>query len=633
MTQPPPPPNQPPGPPNEPAGPPPQDGFGAPQDPPQGGYGTPPPPPPQGGPAYGYPQAPGTPQTPPPAQPPTAPGYGYPQAPGQAPNHGYPQAPGQYPGQAQGQAPGQAPGQQPSYGYPTAPMHQGMPPQPGMPGMPGMPGAPGGPGGKKKLSAQMQIIIAAAVAVVLIVSGGVWYASTKGDDDTPTANGGTSGSTEGGGKEETENKAPDGEGKEKASANTQAKVAFQIPAPVVTDTVTTKGSWLTEKTYVKSGVNEVVGYDAEKGTKLWTVPLPGEICGASGNFKDGKAAVLFQPAKPTKEQKYPPCTEVGAIDLTAGKMLWTKSVEGATSGDRKARWDEVTIGANTVAAGGTNGGAAWDLASGKELWRPQANTEGCYDMGYGGGEALVAARKCGDSNNKYVVIQNINPATGAPISSYKMPAGVEFASVVSSKPLVVAANVGRTATDGSGISDFFSIDEKTGKLKAKISVDADRYAGKCRSTEVENCAKLVVGNGLLYVPTEPHDGPGDDYNKVNEIVAFDLNTGKLNGQKIDSGDKTEVYPVRMDGGNLIVYKTPGYERGGQIVSVHGGSLKQTVLLKTPADRTSRDAEIGLWEREDMIYQDGRLYLADYFVSKPSTVVKETRYLALVYTTK
>ncbi|MFV2120426.1 PQQ-binding-like beta-propeller repeat protein [Streptomyces sp. Act-28] len=395
---------------------------------------------------------------------------------------------------------------------------------------------------------------------------------------------------------------------------------------MVTDTVTTVGSWLTDRTYAKSGVNEVVGYDPVKGTKLWSVPLPGEICAASRHVEDGRTALVFRPSKPTPQLKYPACSEGAALDLDAGRLLWKKSVTGGSRGDRAVAWDEVTIGAGTVAAGGVQGGAAWDLASGKEHWRPQENAEGCSDMGYGGGGGLVAVRRCGDSDNRYVTIQNLDPVTGAPLSSYKMPTGVEYASIVSSKPLVVAADVGDTADDGSGISDFFSVDEKTGRLKAKITADADRYAGECRSTEVEKCEKLVVGNGRLYVPTEEHEG-------VNEIVAFDLATGRLTGQKLDSGADARVSPVRMDGGDLIAYRTPGYERGGQIVSVDGGSFKETLLLRTSAERTLRSAELGLAEREGMIYRDGRLYLADHFVSKPSAVVKETRYLALVFATR
>ncbi|MEU2185236.1 PQQ-binding-like beta-propeller repeat protein, partial [Streptomyces thermolilacinus] len=565
----------------------------------------------------GAPQGPGGQAPVPPPGQGAAPAYGYP---GQPPVQPPPGVPGQQPG---------VPGQPPAYGYPTAPMHQ-MAPQPGMPG------GPAGQGGRGKLSAQMKIIIAAAVAVALIVGAGAWYAASK--DDDPAGNTANSSTGTGGGEKGGDGggaKAPDGAGKEKAPASTQAKVAFSVPAPVVTDTMTTTGSWLTDKTYAKSGVNEVVGYDPAKGTKLWTVPLPGELCAASRHVKDNKTAVVFQPSKPTPQNKYPGCSEVGVLDLDAGKMLWTKSVTGATRGERKVNWEEVTIGAGTVAAGGTYGGAAWDLATGKELWRPQENTENCRDMGYGGGEGLVAARKCGDIDNPTVTIQNLNPVTGAPLSSYKMPPGVEYASVVSTKPLVVAADVGDTAGDGSGISDFFSIDENTGKLKAKIAADADRYAAECKSTSVEKCEKLVVGNGRLYLPTEQHEGSGSDSgpSRVNEVVAFDLTTGQLTGQRLDSGKHREVVPVRMDGGNLIAYKSPAYEIGGQVVSVDGASFKETVLLDTPVERSINNAEQTLSDREAMLYRDGRLYMGDYFISKPSTVVKETRYLALVFTTQ
>ncbi|MEU4256473.1 PQQ-binding-like beta-propeller repeat protein [Streptomyces fradiae] len=642
MTQPPPPPQQPPGPPDEPPGPPPQGGFGAPQDPPPGGFGAPqdpppggfgaPAPPPQGGPAYGYPQAPQPPDPgaqppapqPPAAQPPGAPQHpAAPQGPGVPPPGQPPTAPYGYPGQPPYQPPPGAPGQPPGYGYPTAPMHQ-MPP-------PGMPGAPAGRGGRGGLSAQVKIVIAAVVAVALIVGTGVWYASTKGGDPAPATAGGTSGGTgTDGGKADGGPAAPDGPGKEKVPGNTQAKVAFQIPVPVVTDMVTTTGSWLTDKTYVKSGVNEVVGYDPVKGAKLWSVPLPGELCASTRHVKDNKTALVFAAAKPTPQNKYPGCSEVAVLDLDAGKLLWTRSV--SLDGGRKLNMSEVTIGAGTVAAAAVQGGAAWDLATGKELWRPQDNAEGCRDMGYGGGEGLVAARKCGDSDNVSVTIQNLNPATGAPVSEFKMPTGVEYASVVSTRPLVVAADVGDTAGDGSSISDFFSIDEKTGKLKAQIPADADRYAAECGATDVERCEKLVVGNNRLYLPTEQHEG-GTDSRRVNEIVSFDLTTGKPTGDRLDSGDGVELYPVRMDGGNLIVYRTPGYERGGEVVSVDGGTFKETLLMKTPADRTISTIERALVGREPILYRDGRLYLADRFVSKPSTVVKETRYLALVFTTQ
>ncbi|MFF0437243.1 PQQ-binding-like beta-propeller repeat protein [Streptomyces sp. NPDC004327] len=575
MTQPPPPPNQPPGPP--------PGGFGAPQDPPPGGFGAPVPPPQQ------------------PVQPP----YGYPQQ--------QPQYPPQQPQYQQPQQYQQPPTAQ-QYGYAPPP-----------------PPVPGGPGGKK-LSAQMQIVIAAVVAVVLLVGGGLWYANSGGGDKGDDAKG-TSGAASGG-KDGGQDGGIGGDGKEKAPADPKSKLAFQVQLPKVPDVTDVSGSWITDKAYVKTGVNSVVGYDLDKGTVLWTLPLTGQVCGASRHMTaDFKVPVLFEATKRVAPRYYQPCTEVGLVDLVTGKMVWTTSVTGGTAGDKKATFAEVTLSGRTVAAGGMDGGAAFDVANGNPRWKPQANANDCEDLGYGGGDGLVAVRKCGSYNDPSVTIQNLDPMTGAPISQYKMPTGVDFASVVSTKPLVVAADVNDAAGDGSGISDFFSIDEKTGKLKAKITADADHYAGRCRSTHVEACTMLAVGNNRLYVPTEEHEGSTGEYgDETNEIIAFDLNTGQSLPAKADAGDRYTLVPLRMDGGDLIAYKIPPYDKGGQIVSLNGGTMKPTLLMENPADKPTRDAETSFSSTgAEYLFGNGHFFVADTLVSK-STSAYGKQYLAVGFAT-
>ncbi|GAA2976771.1 outer membrane protein assembly factor BamB family protein [Streptomyces fulvorobeus] len=572
---------QPPQPPNEP----PQGGFGAPQSPPPGGFDKQPTQPP----GYGYPQVP------PPGAPPAPPGYGYPQGP---PPVAHPQQ---------------------GYGYPTAPMH------------PQYPGQPAGNGGR--LSTQMRIIVAAAAAVVLIIGAGVVYSATSGDEKTGTGTEASSAGASGGEKKGGESGGLGG-GDEKAPANTKSAVGFQLPQPKVTDTTSVAGSWLTDKAYVKTGVYEIVGYDPVKGTKLWSVPLPGQVCSASRHMsKDFKTAVVFEAGKPTKAKKYQPCNQVGALDLATGKLLWSKSVTAATGGDEPVRFDEVTVSGTTVAAGGTSGGAAFDLTTGAELWKPTAEADGCYDMGYGGGEALATVRKCGSYDDPQLTIQALNPTTGAPVSSYKMPPGVEYASIVSTKPLVVAADVGDTAGDGSGISDFFSIDAATGKLLVRISADADKYAARCGSTKVETCRHLVVGNNRLYVPTEEHEG-GGEYGDTNEIVAFDLTTGKLVGGKADAGDRYTLTPLRMDGADVIAYKQPPYDKGGQIVSIDGGTFKETLLMENPADEAVRDAESSFsGDYSEVIYSKGQLFMSETMISEPrESSLGDKEYLVVSFRT-
>ena len=611
MTQPPPPP------PNQP---PPGGGFGPPQDQPpqQPGFGAPQPPAQQ--PGYGYPQTPpppqGAPQTPPPPQaPPADQGYGYPgqqQPPyGQQPNPYGQQQPGGY-GQPNPY------GQQPGYGYPqpTMPMH----PQPGQPA-----------GGGRKISPQLAIIVAAVVAIALIVGGGVWYASSSGDDKKDTAS--TSGGTGGGGDEKGGTGGTSSKGDEKVPSNTAASVLFQVPQPEleVDTTYTVDGSLLTDKVYAKSGIAEVVGYDLDKGTKLWTIKLPGPVCRASRHqTEDNLTAIAYEPAMPTKDRTAG-CSQIAAIDLDAGKRLWTKT---AKTGDRLITWDNVNVSAKTVASGSTSGGAAWDISTGKSLWTPKP-ADTCYDAGYAGGEKLVAVRKCGSYDARQLHIQTIDPASGKVISEYKLAQGIEYASIISTEPLVVAAEVGEVE-GARGISDVFAVDNKTGQLRSRISLGAKQYEARCDGIyEVENCFQVVVGNDRLYVQTAEHDGTGDEYsNRTNEIVAFDLASGKQTGQRADAGDSYTITPLRMDGGNLLAYKQPPYDKGGQIVTIDGGSFKETKLLEMPSTKAVRDVETSMLpDSSEILYHDGQLFMSKVYASDFGGGSTEKRYLAIAFGAK
>ncbi|MCX5147325.1 PQQ-binding-like beta-propeller repeat protein [Streptomyces sp. NBC_00320] len=569
----PPPPNQP------PAG-----GFGAPQDPHPGGFGAPQPGPPV---PPAPPQQPPVPPTMPaaPAVPPQGqPAYGYPQQ-----GYGYPQ-----------QQPAPDAGAPPQFGAPTAPMQAARPPAPG--------------GGNAKRT-QLMIVGAAVVAVSLIVGAGFWSVSgDDGDGKQPTPNGSQSTKAQAG--------TP---GSEKAPANVKSKPLFNQPSPTPEDVVNVEGSWLTDSTYVKSDVAKVVGYNTVDGGKKWEIPFPGELCGATKHVSDNKTAVLFRPAKPTPEVKYPACTEVGVIDLNAGKLLWSGNAKGATTGDKPALFDEVTISGQTVAAGGTSGGAAWNLADGKSLWTPKTDGEGCYDSGYAGGEALGVIRKCGRGDNQTLYAQTLDPATGAQTASYKLSPGIEWASIVSTKPLIVAADVGKAAKNASGVSDLFVVDPK-GELKARISLASGNFGGKCNGTDVEKCYGFVVGNGKLYLPSIEHQGK-ESGGDTNELLSFDLETGKETTDRADAGEKYTLFPLRMDGSNVIAYKEPPYDKGGQIVSIDGTTMKETVLMENPAEKASRTAETGYSpDYSEYRYHNGKLFISRTMARKPYSDKGDPEYL-------
>ncbi|KUL49531.1 MULTISPECIES: PQQ-binding-like beta-propeller repeat protein [unclassified Streptomyces] len=624
MTQPPQPPQQPP---NEP----PQGGFGAPQEPPAGGFGAPQDPPPGGfgkapEPSYGYPQAPGAPQTPPPAQPPgfpppqTPPPAAPPAPPAGQPHYGYPQAP-------------QAPQQPQGYGYPTQPAQpqyqqgyqqpyqQGYQQPPTMPMQP----QPGGSGGGRKFSGQMAVIVAAVVAIALIVGGGVWYASSKDDDSKKTAQG-TDGKGEKGEKGEKGGDSPPGQGpaEEKAPGDPSAKVLMQLPQPEIPkDQIwNATGSALTDDVYAKAGVNELNGYDPDTGKEKWSIPLPGMTCAMSREVTDdGIVAVVTEEAERGKKGDYEPCSKVSAIDLKSGKKLWTEGVE--TNGV-KATFKEVTISGTTIAAGAgvSSGGAAWDV-TGKSLWKPKVGK--CEDVGYAGGDQLVAVRRCGSYGDYKLKVQLLDPKTGDDKWTYPLADGIDNAKIISTNPVVFGQDT--TEITATGVTDVFSIGAN-GKLRAKIALEEGKYDHDCGVNVVNDCRAITVGNDRLYVPTRQHDGSGESYSQTNEIVSFSLATGKPTSDRAMAGEDGEIFPIRMDGPNVIAYKAHGYQQGAQVVSLDGKTMKETKLLETPSSEAVTDAISGMVPKSnELLYADGRLFLGKKLLSKPYSK-DEKEYVAI-----
>ncbi|MBI0377587.1 hypothetical protein JBE27_15235 [Streptomyces albiflaviniger] len=591
MSQPPPPPNQPP-----------QGGFGAPQEP-----------------GYGYPQQPPTPPPPPPSAPPAPPqtppqgagGYGYPDQ----PVHGQPTQGGPSP-YGSGQQPygqpqyGQQPYGQPQFGQPQ----YGQPPQAQYPGGPG----PGGPGGSGQSKQRMAIIVSAVVAVALIIGGGIWFA-TKDDGggseakgkDKQSSQGASSGTTGGG---------------DKPAKTVDAKLLNKVPMPKVSDQVTVEGMWTTDDTFVKAGVYKIVGYPLSGGAAKWTIPLDGAVCWSSDHLtKDGLTTVLYQEAKPSAEDKYPSCTEVGLLDLKNGKMLWHRNVK---EGDEKVRFDEVTIGGGTVAAGGTSGGAAWST-SGQSLWKPKAG-EQCSDDGYAGGEdKLVAVRRCGDYDNPQIQVQTLNPKTGAVKSAYKVSQGIDYVHVASTDPLVIGLDAGDST--GSAVSDFLSIDDsaKTGKVLGKIGTENGKYDAKCESTNVEGCRKLAVSKSANTLFLGSEDRTDSSAATANEVVAFDLKTGKPIG-KTDGVKGAALTPLGLDkDGSVLAYQESTWETGGAVWRIDPKSYAKTKLLQNPV--TSHEMEQKFSPSySEIIYSGEHLYMSDVYASKPSGTYDRDDPLAIIF---
>ncbi|SCK20369.1 PQQ-like domain-containing protein [Streptomyces sp. LamerLS-316] len=598
---------------------PPQGGFGAPQDPqstpqppqPQ----SPPPAPPQSPPAAPPQMPPAPPQTPPPGAPqtppPAQPGYGYPQAPGAQPGYGYPQAPGQpAPGPyAQQPGPYGAPsgpyapqpgpyGQQPGYGYP----------QQQYPGAPA-PGGPGGSGGGP-FKGKPAVIIGAAVAVLLVVGGGIFFATSGDDEKKPVAQ-----SSSGAPDPSTSPTVDQGDGKgDGREANDdlnagrkdgEAKVLWLTKNDVdlPRNGADVYGPWIVGDTLVKGMYRSVVGYSVADGKEKWKLPLPADMCAAPGNATaDGKIVIGVKDGTTDKAN----CASLQMIDLNTGKASWKKAVK------KNGTWDMLSdiglaISGDTVTVGRTSNSNGYRVSDGKELFgKPSGD---CQPFAFAGGPKLIAAVSCrtDDVDNPQHQVQEIDPATGKAKWTYQPKRGWEIDKVYSVSPLVVSLTQREEKKWG-----ILALKEN-GTLRSQLVSDkGDNPAVDCGhdfsvfGQQLEGCSGLAADANTFYMMTEDDtSGTG----RTNKVIAFDLNTGKTKWKSPAPAERT-MKPLRMEGGNVLVYLEPSYDKGGAIATIAptGGAPK--VLLQHP-DSTTR---IENFFSSKTVYAGGRSFVVSDRVS-------------------
>ncbi|MEU5400993.1 PQQ-binding-like beta-propeller repeat protein [Streptomyces sp. NPDC005963] len=621
----------------------PQGGFGAPRDPHQQvppPPAAPPPQPPTGAPGYGYPQQP--PQQPGPygQQQPGAYGeqqpgpYGqqpgpYQQQPGPyqqpgGPPQQPPQQPGPY-GQQQPGAYGQQPGpygQQPSagapgYGYPqqTAPYPQAPGPygypgaQPQYPGGPVPPAPPTGGGPGRFFKGKPGVIIAAAVAALLVIGGGA-YLIAGGDD-------------EGSGKKKNVSKSADpkpstsasvdegdGTGGEKADDDLnagrksgEAKVLFlttnDVDLPRNGSDVF--GPWVAGDVVAKAMYREVAGYSVTDGSKKWSVPVATEVCSAPVQASaDGKIVVGVKNGTTEKAK----CLDLQLIDIKTGKAGWKKSIPEGFGFSGLSEFT-LSISGNTLTAAGTGSSYGFSLTDGRQLFK--GPTSGCKPFAFAGGPKLLAASSCptADYNKPQQQIHEVDPTTGKHRWTFKLKPGWEVDKVYSTNPTVVSL-IQREPKQWAILAL-----NANGTQRSQIDGGKDKFRPRCGGSFVifgenlEGCTGVAADANTFYMATE-----GKRLGGANEVVAFSLDTGKAKWRSPAIGDRA-MTPLRMEGGDLLVYQSGSFDKGGAVATIAptGGAPK--VLLQHP-ESTAR-IEGTIWTPR-MVYADGRFFMASSRVS-------------------
>ncbi|MFJ3903313.1 PQQ-binding-like beta-propeller repeat protein [Streptomyces sp. NPDC090025] len=571
--------------------------------------------PPQAAGPYGYPQQPQQPQQPgpygyPPQQQPQQPGpYGYPQKGEQPGPYGYPQQP-QQPGPYGYPQAGQQPG--PYGGYPTAP----MPPAPA-----------GGGGGKNFFKGKPGIIVAAAVAAALVIGGGTWFALSGDDDKKPVVQPTQSATTglpkptesvdkgdgKGDGEEGDPNDLNAGRKDGEAKINWLLKNNVDLPR----NGADVYGPWIVGDVVVKGMYKSIDGYSLADGAPKWHIDLPFDLCAAPPEPNANGVMVFgFKDSAGDRAK----CLQLKQVDLKTGKSAWTKSVPKPT-GLFAFSDNTLTISGNTVTAAGSSSAYGFSLTDGKQLFT--SPTTGCKPYAYAGGSKLIAATKCpsGDVNKESHAVSEIDPATGKVRWTYKLPLTWEVDRVYSVDPLVVSMTQ-REQKKWSIVALTAA-----GKQRSQIQGAAnDKFAPRCGGSFVvfgknlQGCTGVAADPNTFYMATETA------YGTPNEVVAFDLATGKPKWRSKAPGEQS-MTPLRMEGSDVLLYIEPRYDAGSAVATLAptGGAPK--VVLQGQAAVST--VESSFYDAA-YAYGNGTFVIAAGRVSAPSDAEEKEAKTMMAY---
>ncbi len=148
-----------------------------------------------------------------------------------------------------------------------------------------------------------------------------------------------------------------------------------------------------------------------------------------------------------------------------------------------------------------------------------------------------------------------------------------------------------------------------GKLRSQMSpAKGDQVVANCGGLlsifgqQLEGCSGVAADANTFYMATKT-DTTGSD--RTNKVVAFDLNTGKSKWTVPAPAGRT-VSPIGMDGGKVLLYAEPRYDKPGAILTIPPTGGSTSVLVQHP-EGTNR-IENSLFGGLNTVYRDGRSFL-------------------------
>lgn len=448
------------------------------------------------------------------------------------------------------------------------------------------------------------MVIGAAVAALLVVGGTVWAVGSGSDDGkkssaekshSPSPKASASddpvnpGDGSGNGGEDPQNL---NEGRQAG----EAKVLWYKEAPDAPGSgADAPGLWITDKAAVKAAYKQVFAYNVGDGKPTWdAITFPQKICAATPQkTSDDKVVVAYMSGSSDSAK----CNQLQQIDLGTGAKGWSGKVADGALFDSTLSL-ELSIAGDTLVAGRSMSGTAYDVSSGKKLWDKAKYGSSCYPAGFAGGAKLLSVASCGaGSDTEHDEVQELDPVTGKAKWTTKIPKGWRVERAYSVAPVVLYMT-----NDDKKTVNVTTL-KNNGDVRSQLKSE-DTFAPECGyailDRDLTGCQGAVADANTLYLPTEAKSG-------ANEVVAFSLETGKEKW-RVKSPLDESMMPLKMDGTNLIAYVEPSYDAGGRIVSIPttGSSHTTTTLLQNP--QGTADIENGFFSKA-VDYVDGRFYIS------------------------
>ncbi|MFC8453387.1 PQQ-binding-like beta-propeller repeat protein [Kitasatospora sp. NPDC057223] len=406
----------------------------------------------------------------------------------------------------------------PGYGYPQPVPAPGYPQQPGY----GFP-LPPPPAAKQR---NPVLLYGGVVVGVLVIAIGLGLVVLLGD-----------GKGKGGG----------GGGGESGSYS----VAWAAPKAENSSASSLLGIWGTDKVTVRGDENGIRAYSLADGRPAWSIAPPAgtkEFCAMSPAPNGrGIGAVALNTGDGD-------CSTLGAVDVTAGTLLWSKKV-----GADRLYSPTLSVTDKVVAMGGGEEAGGFSTADGTPAWTYKPRDRSCSVTAKAAGSAVVVTDRCyGSGVSPKSQLQILDADSGKTAGQLTLSGENErVEAVLSAEPLVLAMSAG---DDGDYVFGFDRAGKPTAKIPAK-----EAGSDSLEFSDVSDPFTLnTVSGTTLYVQSRDSVRP--------TVQAFDLTTGSKLWEKDGGGEQ---------GMRLV----SGTDKDGAVRAVvaHGYSKPADLVTLGPAD--------------------------------------------------